>query len=415
MRPKIEYLARQHKIALLESYQNDLSCFPPDALDYLNNISPNEKAIRLVDMLGQRQQYIYKYLPWIVRQYTHGDFMFEDLPRVYTALQQFHKCKRQIQERDIGQYKLLSDLEDAVTDVVPEESVRQKKVKLKDDGSELLCEDESGKIIKLLTPEAAIFYSAGTRWCTSNPATFLNYQRRGALCVLLGADNQKFQFQVATEQFMDAKDHSVQPEDLMECYTVFRTYMRDLCSGVEPAMGDAQTAMFLLRLDGHEKHYVFDDVMRDNLINVVLTNPEASFKYATEVVKGRWEKGEATIIKDLTCACKYATTILERQWPEINEHVDDYLNSSLPTLKDNGWGPYNPVLEYARLANNGKRWPPIEAALAADIIGNMANIIWYCRNIIGGRWYEVESVLADDMLGSYKYDKDVVQYFKTRR
>jgi len=79
--------------------------------------------------------------------------------------------------------------------------------------------------------------------------------------------------------------------------------------------------------------------------NVISRDPEASYFYALEVIKGRWEKGENGISKDLFYSYLYANNVLRGPFYLIhNRLIDEIGDAYIKSLIDNGYRDL--VLEY---------------------------------------------------------------------
>lgn len=158
-----------------------------------------------------------EYTQWAVGQYKKKNIRLEDAPRVHSALKDFHTHKQRLEKKDINQYKHVSDVEDAVAPHLGTVSNKEQKRVVKHDGADLVHEADTGvQIHRLKTKEAAQHYGAGTRWCTAGKENnmFDYYHKQGPIHVIqakLDGEHRKFQYHEKSRQFMNEKDHDVEP------------------------------------------------------------------------------------------------------------------------------------------------------------------------------------------------------------
>ena len=153
-----------------------------------------------------------KYSKWLLALYVNGSLKLEDLYKATAYLTTFHKYKGKLDKKDIGQYKSLPDLynaiqsyEDNTQAASHKEEIRQMK-----EGAEKVYEDENYLIVVPHTEEAAIFYGKGTQWCTAatNGRNYFNYyDKQGSLYININKKTgRKYQFHFQSAQFMDESD-----------------------------------------------------------------------------------------------------------------------------------------------------------------------------------------------------------------
>ena len=53
----------------------------------------------------------------------------------------------------------------------------------------------------------------------------------------------------------------------------------------------------------------------------IISNPEYAYLYAKEIIKGRWEEAEESIISNPEYACIYAKEIIKGRWEEAEESI----------------------------------------------------------------------------------------------
>jgi len=93
-----------------------------------------------------------------------------------------------------------------------------------------------------------------------------------------------------------------------------------------------------------------NNLLPGGIMDIILANPWACLMYARRVIKGRWPKGEPTIMKDPYDAQAYATQVIGGRWPEAE-----------PTIATE---PYSAV-DYALFVIKGP-WPEAEPAIRSE-------------------------------------------------
>ena len=101
-------------------------------------------------------------------------------------------------------------------------------------------------------------------------------------------------------------------------------------------------------------HADYEDL---ELPDVKELTPYNLYRYARDVIQGRWPEAEPIIMKDPKCACWYACFVIKGRWPEAE-----------PTIME---GPH-----CAR---------------------------WYARDVIKGRWPEAEPIIMGNTYGWSDY------------
>jgi HEAT repeat protein len=150
---------------------------------------------------------------WIINLYKKGDFRQSAHPRIREALSNFDRHKSKLAKKDINQYKSLSDVEDAVEPHLGQAaSGKEEKRQIKSEGADLIHDDKDLGVTvhHIKTEKAACAYGASTKWCTAGKKNnmFNHYNKEGPIHVIQH-QGRKYQFHVASGQFMDEKDISV--------------------------------------------------------------------------------------------------------------------------------------------------------------------------------------------------------------
>lgn len=167
-----------------------------------------------------------KYLQFLVNKYIAGQLRIEDKEKVLDTLTRFVQVLPTLPNKDINQFKKFIDLvravapkRDATVDATPVSKKQQAKME-KAEGADVVVQGPGIKIVHIKTPQAAKFYRAGTRWCTTDENTFLSYAKQGNIYVIMAhsdtpytnttsgitTNTRKFQFHYDSSQIMDEDD-----------------------------------------------------------------------------------------------------------------------------------------------------------------------------------------------------------------
>ena len=128
-----------------------------------------------------------------------------------------------------------------------------------------------------------------------------------------------------------------------------------------------------------------------------ITNPGASFTYATEILHGRFIEGEDAIALSSFASYLYARDILHGRWPEGEVTILEF-------------GIPEHVYLYAKEVIKGI-WQEGEAVIAED---NWYSLL-YARNILHGRFLLGEKAIAKNPHTSEPYRKTIYPEFKGKR
>ena len=165
----------------------------------------------------------HKYLMWLATEYDKKAARGTDTEQekfetdTREILGHFHRYPEKYVERDINQYKSLTDLFKAFQ----EAQLKLSKKEQKRTGAKKVYEDDSYLVVVPTTHEASCFYGAGTKWCTAadKPGHFNNYSRKGVLLYILNKnlpeDDPLYKIALyksysgGKEQYYDATDKQI--------------------------------------------------------------------------------------------------------------------------------------------------------------------------------------------------------------
>lgn len=182
---------------------------PHAVIDFLaNNVDPSKNKV---------------HTQWLVNQYHRGGFRQEDAGRVRDALVNFdqHKSKLPVEQRDIGRYGRVSDLENAVAPHIGTANTKAERIMGQGEmpGLTKKYEDENIKIHHLHDKATSCKVFGGeTKWCTASKDEdrnmFDHYNSEGKLHVITRKkDGAVFQYHVNSNQFMDKNDDPISSKD----------------------------------------------------------------------------------------------------------------------------------------------------------------------------------------------------------
>lgn len=165
----------------------------------------------------QRSQKMGKYGKWLLNQYRQGHLDMNNLSKVRNTIDFFNRYNRQLEVKDINQYKNIDQVYDNVKNFMEDPSQATSKSdevrKIKEMGAEKVYEDNDWLIIVPKTREAAIYYGKGTKWCTASTDSynyFERYNNEGRLYININKNTgDKYQFHFESNSFMDAEDKPI--------------------------------------------------------------------------------------------------------------------------------------------------------------------------------------------------------------
>lgn len=192
----------------------------PEAIinHFANNADPTKKKV---------------HTQWILNQYNKKNIRQEDAGRIRSTLSDFEKHKSKLDKKDIGQYKDIGEVSNAIkphigAEVAAKEKVEQAKI----EGHHLIHKGKDVEVYHTSTEEAskAVYGKNGhdTAWCTaegdSRGCMFNHYHKQGKLYQVHTKNDEKSPYQLHFEsnQFMDRHDRSVDINKLAEKHPELR-------------------------------------------------------------------------------------------------------------------------------------------------------------------------------------------------
>lgn len=395
------------------------------------------------------------YIGWILKQWQSGDIRLpEDSPRVLEALKSFHKYKviPGAIRKDINSYHRFNELESMVDKLDKREirSKREEESEIKLRGAQWYRENESYKILKVISVEAAARYAKNTKWCTSNVETAKQYITNGPLYIVFEKEDNKL-----TKIIQYTRDFS-QIKNVLD--SDFKIEDKKLAILMEPERYDAKTA-------SNYAHYVLNSRWPKGEGEISKSFYYAPY-YAERFIDGRWPEFEDVIKKGLSqyipkppsyinfddplyALESYVKTLRKKNasWPEgevilsknyeetIRKdpmsayfHVIHNMVAELPQMDEKQlallpWGEREALTKYHRWPEGEKlistnaqtaydyarnvikgRWPEGEGAISKD--PGMA--LAYAKNVVKGRWPDGEEAIRGNAQSAYKYAQDIV-------
>ena len=168
------------------------------------------------------------YINWLVKLYQSGNLRFpEDAERTQEVLNVFNKVKHNTQfkaqySNDIGQYKTIQDLWDAIRAFQGVDPSRE-GVKELPKGAQEIYNDGTYRIIKITDPNAAAIMAQNSEWCVRHEETAAQYlktsilylvQKGGYNYALLARNHKIDNDGFYTADYKDVKDDT--PTDIFK-------------------------------------------------------------------------------------------------------------------------------------------------------------------------------------------------------
>lgn len=161
------------------------------------------------------------YGKWILNLYRTNNLKEEDFYKVTDYLSEFEEQKRLFSNKDIGQFKTLPDLYDALIELddsnlsdSQKEKDFKKKVKKADLNADLVYKDDEWEVWVPKDYMSSCKLASGTEWCTGPSSKgddyyFESYSSEGPLYILINSYGDKYQFHYPSHQYMDASDRPI--------------------------------------------------------------------------------------------------------------------------------------------------------------------------------------------------------------
>lgn len=198
----IMYLVESREEVMFNKYDQKIR----DQLEHNGEHSNSRQTFQsLCGVLGM------KYADWVIRQYTTGQFLLEDLSGVKTNVERFFQLAKKMEpaDRDLNRHsyrqivKLVLDAEssnESSTDSINKTDV------------DVLYDGPYGFMGIPTTEQAAKNLGKNTNWCTAynnENNRFNDYNQMGPLIVYIQPNGTKCQLHFEGEQFMDRYDDPI--------------------------------------------------------------------------------------------------------------------------------------------------------------------------------------------------------------
>ena len=375
--------------------------------------------INAIDSIGKMAEVPEQAMEWIIHSISMGSGIWpEDKTRFINEWESYNGNKGNQKYLDVLRptnpnvknplnYSL-HDLEAATDAISPQPSKRELKKTAKQEGSKLLYDVPPYKVIQIggedvdidQAAQAACYYAANTKWCTSDPETAVEYLEKSPLFIIIKDGQAIAQYHPAEGQLMDEKDRPIEDtktmRKLLNAAGVEEMvkkdpewayeYARDIIDGrwqegEEAIKKSSQLAYQYAR-------YTIKGRWPEGE-RIIKKDARLAYYYALDVIKGRWPEGEEAIRKDPEWASHYARDVIKERWPEGEEAIKE----------DPEW-----AYEYARDVIK-RRWPEGERIIKKD--ARLA--YYYALDVIKGRWPEAEEVIKKDQKWAYNYAHNIEQ------
>ena len=189
--------------------------------DILNRFDENPELRKTIEEFLDHEfnkKTNYKYVNWVLKR-NFDDFgnTIISLDSAINWVEKFDRVRKNLQYKDINQYKNIQDLIDTLE--VYGDTKSEEKTKVESDTSKIY-EDSEVLIVKPLSQKSSCYYGQGTKWCTSATSggnAFRAYNDRGPLYYFifknLNKDNDYYKiaihYNVMEDKYslFDAKDN----------------------------------------------------------------------------------------------------------------------------------------------------------------------------------------------------------------
>ena len=153
--------------------------------DILNRFDENPELRKTIEEFLDHEfnkKTNYKYVNWVLKR-NFDDFgnTIISLDSAINWVEKFDRVRKNLQYKDINQYKNIQDLIDTLEVYGDTKSEEKTKVEA---GTSKIYEDSEVLIVKPLSQKSSCYYGQGTKWCTSATIggnAFKAYNDRGPL------------------------------------------------------------------------------------------------------------------------------------------------------------------------------------------------------------------------------------------
>lgn len=189
-----------------------------------------------VDPTFKNNNTVGTYGKWLLNLYKKGQLSEDQFEEARTVLTQFETYKQRLSSKDIGQYKTLDAVSDAVAEVIQDTSMLSKSQRQKwmkkvkagkveapaEDNYDIPFEDENWIVYIPHTHEASMKLGDGTNWCTARPSSdyYDRYTNKGnKLYIVKRKDTgDRWQFSDMSYEFRDEDDDTFGAYDFRHDY-----------------------------------------------------------------------------------------------------------------------------------------------------------------------------------------------------
>lgn len=359
---------------------------------------------------------------WIARQVTRKldngdpDIVWPEDGVVVTQILEWHKSQKlnlPSEYHDIHRlsyHELLRLRHEQKLSRSQQDRQNKRVRKLKDavEGSELLYEDETFKVLQLTLASAVIAFSDNTSWCTIDKSRANYYLNMGPFYLLYNSGEREALIHPATGQCKDQADAEIMFSGdnpvlsiLHECGVLreyaqrgrFARFLAENLKSHSPllegmSLDDPLMATeYAIQVRSKEKYVPWPEAE-----SLVKSHPIAASLYARKVMRQRWHEVEPVILEDLDEAYRYAEDFLRKRWPELEEAI---LES----------GSASTAFQYLTDFMDMKRWPEAEPLFVED--GFTAWV--YARDTLKRRWPEAEPAIFSHPDTTHFYESEVLK------
>jgi hypothetical protein len=409
-----------------------------------NSYSKEESDVLFEEIQNANPTDNFKNCIWIVEELKKGNIKAQDLTQVRNYLEKYFKKLHQLPLPNFYPNFPVTSNYQLVKDAV-------------EGNVELLYAADNGILLIPKNKEASCHYGMQTSWCTAQRNTknmYDNYSKKGDLYIWFDKVlKDKFQFHFEQAQFMDKYDNPISKEVFNKFRNhpvlgmIFKEKMDiKLIKKYMPFLSHRWTEAESYIMDPEESYLYAKDVIKgrwpqDEEIGrqaeqIIIKDPKSAYEYAKNIIKGRWLEAEPYILKNQDLIYDYAKDVIKGRWPQdedigrlAEERILQLNNSILIELylenlikgrwieAESKFFSKYPNYAYQYALNNLKgRWPQDEIGQKAEqtIINVPLASYLYAMNILKGRWpkekrNEAENIILTSPEITYKYARDVIK------
>jgi len=302
-----------------------------------------------------------QYTQWLARMWANGDIKLEDLNR-NNLLYIYDLAKKrkmlQPEHADINRFKTYARFEHEFLGSYELDDIERSKQELPRGEYSEIYKDKDVKVFVPYDEAASCFLGQGTKWCTAATRgnnMFNRYSKYGKLYILLPKhpdyNGEKYQFQFATEQYMNEQDEPVDYKHILLRFDGFLSYIKQHESSLSDIL----------------------DFASDEELSRLVKEMNKMYKYITEYAISQHAKNDHSLTTKtrnyLEPIWSSTAQMIRETIPYTLEYFYNVHHKEIDTMKISDIPKIYEALTFKYLSDDDKMYP-IESSIEDMLIRN---------------------------------------------